>query len=179
MIDPVQWMQTDSKSFDQEASMNRFSTVAAGVLVATLVAGTSAFAQGPGRGPGHRGGRAGGAGLPLAQLELTDQQRQQVRDIHERSRDATQPLNERLQQARLAQQQAIEASPVDEARIRAAAQELADAQTELAVHRAKLRAEVFEVLTPAQREQAAKLSADRRARMSNRAQVRERRQRNR
>jgi periplasmic protein CpxP/Spy len=156
--------------------MNRFFFVAAGVLVATLVAGTSAFAQGPGRGAGHRGGRAGGPGLPLAQLDLTDQQRQQVRDIHERSRDAAQPLHQRFEQARLAQQQAIEATPVDEARIRAAAQELADVATELAVHRAKLRAEVFVVLTPAQREQAAKLSTDRRARLSNRRdQLRERR----
>ena len=157
--------------------MNRFSIVTAGVLVATLAAGSSALAQGGGRGPGHRGGRAGGPGLPLAQLNLTEQQRTQVRDIHERSRADVQPLQERLQEARRGQRQAIEATPVDENRIRAAAQDMAAVEADLAVHRAKLRAEVFEVLTPAQREQAATLSAERQQRMSQRRdQVRKPRQ---
>ena len=158
--------------------MNRFSIITAGVLTATLVAGSSALAQGPGRGgPGHRGGRAGGPGLPLAQLNLTEQQRQQVREIQQRERQENQQLRERLQQAHQAQRQAIEATPVDENRIRSAAQDVAAVEADLAVQRAQLRAEVFEVLTPAQREQAAKLSAQRSERPGERRErIRERRQ---
>jgi Spy/CpxP family protein refolding chaperone len=145
--------------------MHRFSIVTAGVLAAALVTGSSAFAQGGGRGSGgHRGARAGGPGLPLGALNLTEQQRQQVRDIQGRSRDETRQLQERLRTARLAQQQAIEAAPLDESRIRAASQDVAEAETELTVQRAKLRADVFEILTPAQREQATKAASDRRAR---------------
>ena len=143
--------------------MHRFSVVTAGVLLAALVSAGPVLAQGGGgRGVGHPGGRAGGAGLPLAALNLTDQQRQQVRDIQQGSRDTARQLEERLRQARQLQQQAIEASPLDEARIRAASQDVAEVETELTVLRAKLRAEVFEILTPAQQAQATKLAAERR-----------------
>ena len=156
--------------------MNRLSIVTAGVVIATLVAGTSAFAQGGRRGPGP-GGRSGGPDLPLAQLNLTEQQRQQVRDIQERERQDTQQLRERLQQARAAQRQAIDAM-VDENQIRTATQDLAAVESDLAVQRAKLRAEVFEVLTPEQREQAAKLRAERSDRTGERrARPRERQSR--
>ena len=153
----------------------RFSIVTAGVLAATLVAGSSALAQGTGRGgPGHRGGRAGGPGLPLAQLNLTEQQRQQVRDIRERAQQDGQQLRQRLQEARKGQTLAIEAVPVDENRIRSAAQDLAAVEADLAVEQAKLRAQIFEVLTPAQREQAAKLAAQRRERTDDARRVRPR-----
>ena len=141
--------------------MHRSSVVTAGVLLAALVAAGPVLAQGGGgRGAGHPGGRAGG--LPLAALNLTDQQRQQVRDIQQGSRDTARQLEERLRQARQVQQQAIDTLPLDEARIRAAAQDVAEVETELTVLRAQLRADVFEILTPAQQEQAKKLAAERR-----------------
>ena len=54
-------------------------------LVAVLVAGSVAFAQGPAAG-GRRGGGPGfgGPGVELRGLDLTDAQRDQIRDIVQR-----------------------------------------------------------------------------------------------
>lgn len=155
-------------------------------LVATLggaLAGGSALAQPPdgvvrGEGPrrGHGGpgmmGR-GGPGLELRQLNLTDAQGQQIRTLTQQHREQTKAAATRLHTAMEAQRKAVETVPLDEAAIRATTQELVEAQTELAIERARLHAEVFALLTPEQQAQAAKLRAEREAR---RSQMRERMQ---
>lgn len=146
----------------------------AGLLVATL-----AFAQGPrggpGRGPGGPGGFGmggpggpfglGGPGLGLGVADLTDAQEQQVRDIRMRNREAMEATAERLRVAHDAQRKAMETLPVDEGQIRAAAQAVADVEADAAVQAARLRAEVWAVLTPAQQARAAKQRETREARM--------------
>ena len=145
-----------------------------GVLAGALAAG-SVFAQGQppaGGGPG-RGQRGGGAfargglergGLELRGLNLTDAQRQQIRTLHEQHREATQAAATQLHTVLEAQRKAVETVPVNESAIRATTQELVEAQTELAIQRAKLHAQVFALLTPEQQQQAAKLRAEREAR---------------
>jgi Spy/CpxP family protein refolding chaperone len=54
--------------------------------------------------------------------------------------------------------------PVNEGLIRSTTQALADAQTEVAIQRARMQAEMFTLLTPAQQEQAKKLMAERESR---------------
>ena len=161
------------------------------VLGGALAAGTAlaqvqqaqeqpAQTEGPQRGgrgwhgPSGRGGMMGGrgSGLELRGLNLTDAQREQIRTLTERHRAETQAAHTRLRNALEAQRKAAEKTPVDEQVIRSATQELVDAQTELAIERAKLRADVFALLTPEQQEQAARLRAEREAR---RSQMRERR----
>ncbi len=147
--------------------MTGFRSVTAGVLVAGLLAGGAAFAQGPGGrpgGPGGRGGRGGiGApgdlGLPLAQLNLTDSQRQQIRDLTQQRRQGGEQVQERLRAAMDARRAAIEASPVNEGAIRATSADLVAAETEAAILEAHLRADAL--LTPEQQDQVKKLQADR------------------
>jgi len=100
--------------------------------------------------------------------DLTDAQEQQVRDIRMRNRDAMQATAERLRVAEDAQRKAIETLPVDEGQIRAAVQALADVQADVAVQAARLRAEIWGVLTPAQQAQIAKQRETREARMKER-----------
>jgi Spy/CpxP family protein refolding chaperone len=140
--------------------------VAAGVLMAGLLAGGAVFAQGPGgpggRGGPGRGGRFGGAGdlaLPLRELNLSDAQRQQVRDIVTRHAEQDRQVQERLRAAMDAQRKAVETLPVNEGAIRAASADLANAEADAAIARAHLRADVFQVLTPEQQDQAKKLQA--------------------
>src|SRR4051794_685128 len=109
--------------------MIRFRAVTAGVLIAGLLASGAAFAQGPGGGPGRpggpggrgaRGGRPGGPGelgLPLGQLNLSDTQRQQIRDLTQK-RLQDESLQARLRTAMEARRQAMEANPVNEGAIR-------------------------------------------------------------
>jgi Spy/CpxP family protein refolding chaperone len=138
---------------------------------------------GPGgpRGFGGRGGRFGPMGpgpdqgpmamLPLGRLNLTEAQRAQVSALMESHRAATEPVMERARTAREALHAAITASTVDEGAIRARSAELASAETDLAVARARLNAEILKILTPEQRtdlEQARSRRADRMQQMRER-----------
>jgi protein CpxP len=147
--------------------MNRRIRIVAAASLAVLVVTGAASAQGPGFG-GFRGrGRmAGGpaALLPLRQLDLTEAQRTQIRQLAEQHRTTVRPLLERMRTAASARRQAIEAVPVDEGRIRAAVQELAQAQADLAVQQARLQSDVYGLLTAEQQERVRQLRAERRAR---------------
>jgi periplasmic protein CpxP/Spy len=158
--------------------MNRFQGTVAGVLIAGVLAGGVAFAQGPrGGGPGGpgRGGRMGAPGMALRQLNLTDAQEEQIRGIRERERADVQQAQDALRKAFDAQRDAIEAVPVNEGLVRQTTQALADAQTELALQQARVFNEVWSVLTPAQQAEAKKLQAEREARHTARQQGRQER----
>ncbi|HTM02927.1 MAG TPA: periplasmic heavy metal sensor [Vicinamibacterales bacterium] len=168
--------------------MNRFRSLTAGVLVAGLFAGGVAFAQGPaasgrpagapafGRGgrPGGPGGR-GDVGLPLPQLNLSDTQRQQIRDLVQLRLQDGKDVQDRLHAAQDAMRKATEALPINEGAIRAAAQTLSLAEADAAVQQARVRGEVFALLTPDQQAQAQKLQQDRDARVSARENRQEQR----
>jgi protein CpxP len=114
--------------------------------------------MGPG-GPGMRGGpggRGGMFGAGLRGIDLTDAQREQVRAIMESHRDEQKAIGDRMQAARKALHEAIAADAVDEGAIRAKAGEIGAVEADAAVLQAKIRAEVFGILTP---EQAAKAKA--------------------
>ena len=157
--------------------MIRFRTLTAGVMVAGLLAGGAAFAQGqggPGSPGGGRGGRAGGpggpgdVGLPLAQLNLSDSQRQQIRELTQRRLKEGDQVQARLRAAMDARRAAIEASPVNEGAIRSTTADLVAAETEAAILQAHLRADVLALLTPEQQDQVKKVQAERSARLDDR-----------
>lgn len=159
--------------------MARFRTLTAGVLVASLLATGAAFAQapagGPGRGgPGGRGARFGGPGgpgelgLPLGQLNLSDAQRQQIRDLAQKRAQDGDAVQARLRAALEARRQAMEAVPVNEGAIRSTTADLVAAETDVAIQQAHLRADVLALLTPDQLDQLKKLQADREARADTR-----------
>jgi protein CpxP len=146
--------------------MNRFRFVTAGAIVASLLVAGAASAQGPRR--GGPGARMGGPGMALRALNLTDAQKAQIRDIREQERDTTRQLVERLQTARNAQRDAVQAVPVDEGLIRTTSQALAAVQADVAVQQAQVHNRTWAVLTPAQQEQVKTLRAERETRRDRR-----------
>ena len=164
--------------------MFRYRSLATGVAMVALLATSAVFAQGP-RGGGAFAGRGGrgpmgpALGLALGQLNLTEAQREQVRDIRERNREQIQSLAQRLGEATEKQRQAIETLPVNEALITSATQDMAMAQVEVAIQEARLNSEIWSILTPEQQAQATKLRADRKARVEERRQEIEQRRQNR
>jgi Spy/CpxP family protein refolding chaperone len=102
--------------------------------------------------------------LPLRQLELTEAQRLQIRQLAERHRLETRPLRERLRDAADARRQAMRAVPVDEGRIRAAVEDLARVQADVAVQQARLQSEIVALLTPEQQQRLQQLRANRQPR---------------
>ena len=157
--------------------MTRIQKVALIALAVALVEGGAAalYAQGPGGragGPpfGGPGGRGFGAGFALGQLDLSDAQKQQIRDITMRHREDSQALSERLRTAMDAQQVAIETVPVNESLVRAAAQALAVVQADMAVEQARLHADIFGVLTVEQQAKAKQLQEQAQTRLQERRQ---------
>jgi periplasmic protein CpxP/Spy len=130
---------------------------------------------GPGGPFGFRGpGGPGGFGAPmllLRQLDLTEDQRTQVRQVMDSHRDELKAVGERLTAAHKVQNDAITATQFDESAVRAATADLAAVLGDAAVLHAKVHSEVFALLTPEQQAKAAELKAAREARA---AQLKER-----
>jgi len=151
--------------------MNRFRSLATGVALVALLATSVAYAQGPrGGGFGGRGFGPGGPGLALNELNLTDAQREQVREIRGRYREQIQTLSRRLGDLTAKQRQAIETVPVNETLITSATQDMTQAEVEVAIQEARINADIWSVLTPEQQAKATKLRAERKAQMEQRRQ---------
>ena len=147
------------------------SLVAGSAALLTVAVVSTVFAQG---GPGPRGNRRGGPGFPgLQQLNLTDTQREQVRDVMQRHRDEMQDAGRRLRAAHQAQQQAIQTVPVNEGLIRSTTQSLAAAETDMAILQARVHSDVWTLLTPEQQAKAKELREQRAARQEQRKQQRQ------
>jgi protein CpxP len=117
---------------------------------------------GPGRGRGGPGGPMGPlGGLPLRELNLTESQREQVRTIVEPREAETRAIGERAMAARQALHAATTSASFDEGLVRARAAELASVEADLAVSRARIYADVFQLLTPEQQAKAKEISGSR------------------
>jgi Spy/CpxP family protein refolding chaperone len=143
----------------------------AGLIALTAVAGV--FVQAQDQDPqaqtrGHRGGgpggpdgpgRFGGPGGPMGilpmlgrDLDLTDAQRDQVKAIAESHKADWRALADRARTAHRALNEAVTTAPIDEALIRQKSSEVAAVDADMAVARARAHAEVFQILTPEQKE---------------------------
>jgi protein CpxP len=123
--------------------------------------------MGPG-GPGFRGGpggRFGMGGFALRGLDLTDAQREQVKAIMESHRDEQKAIGDRMQAARKALHEAIAADTFDETAVRAKAAEIGAVEADAAVLQAKIKSEVFGILTPEQVKKAQELRSNMEKRM--------------
>jgi len=132
---------------------------------------------GPGRpgGPGGRmGGPMGGAfAFREVMRDLTDAQREQVREIHERHADRIRPLAERAHAAHEAVNSAVMSG--NEGNLQALSIEVGNAEAELTFAQAQVQSEIFKVLTAEQKQKIAerqKQMEARRAEMLKRRQER-------
>ena len=166
--------------------MTRFRALTLTAVLTGLLAGGVAFAQGPGAGrrggpggfggPGRGGGPGAPGGLPLQALELSETQRDQIKQLMQQFRQQNQNVGEQLRTAMEAQRKAVETLPVDEGLIRSTTQALVEAQTEMAIQQARLQSEIFTLLTPDQQAQVRKLQAERNQRAQQQRQRGQQRQ---
>ena len=142
------------------------------------------FSQPPGGrhggpGPGGPMGRGGfmGPGLdgPMGllrmlgpRLNLTDAQRDQLKNIAAAHKDEWKALADRARTAHEAVNDAIMADKLDDATIRAKASELAAVEADIAVASAHARAEAWQILTPEQQTQAKQFQTEIRNRVKER-----------
>jgi len=149
----------------------------AAVAVVALLAGGLVYAQGPRGGrPGGPGGRGPLAGLPLRELQLSDAQQEQVRQIRSRHEAQVRDAMTKVETARRAQRKAVETVPADEAQITSLTQDMVQAEVDVAIQASRLNSEIWSVLTPDQQSQLKKLRAERQAQFEQRRQNRQQRQ---
>ena len=137
----------------------KFSVVAsiAGALLLTTAA--VVFSQGP-QGPPPGGGFRGGPGPhdglgPLARdLNLTDDQKAQIKKITDSFRESDKALHDQLHALHESEPDPVSGT-FDEAAVRAAAEARAKIQVELEVSHAKMMSQVTGVLTAEQKAQLA------------------------
>ena len=166
--------------------------VGAGVIALGVTAGVYASAQntsqdpppfrggpgqgGPGRfgGPGGPGGpgRFGGPGGPMGMLPmlgpnlgLTDAQKDQIKTIAESHKDEWKALADRGRTSHEALNDAVNADQLDEALVRSKSAEAGVVEADMAVTRARVRGEVFQILTADQKTQLKAMQAAMKNRM--------------
>jgi len=148
----------------------RFKTsLAVGIALLTMATAAPVLVavnaeQGPGVGgppPGGPGGpgmrRPGGPmgfGPGFRELDLTDDQKAQLKSIAESHRDEFRAAGEKARAAHDGMQALVEAGTIDEAAIRAKSTEVAAAEADMLILNAKVRHESLQILTS---EQLAKL----------------------
>jgi len=96
----------------------------------------------------------------LAELGVTDDQRQQIDTTLRNHLSTTQPLLKQLVEERRKLRQAVRADELDDKAIRAQAARVATIEADLAVERAHIVHDIKPVLTPAQLEKVATSQAD-------------------
>ena len=122
------------------------------VLAMALVLGADVWAQPGSQGfGGSMGGGRGGMLRGLRQLELTDAQREQIREIANQNRAAGQEQAEGLRAARMALNEALMADVVNESTIRGLIAQMAPVEADVAVQHAYANAQILQVLTADQR----------------------------
>lgn len=106
-----------------------------------------------GGGPGHR--RGDGLGPLARDLNLTDEQKAQIKKIQESFETSTKALHEQLRSLHESEPDPVSTGTFDEAAVRAAAQARANVQIELEVSHARMMSQIFSVLTSEQKAQLA------------------------
>ena len=128
-------------------------------LGAIFVAAQKADHKGDHEGRGFRRGGHHRGGMMLRGLDLTDAQKTQVKEIMDASKAKVQPLRESMKANRQKLQLATENGKFDEAQVQAIANENASVSAQLFVERTRVKSQIFNILTPEQREKAAQMKS--------------------
>lgn len=139
-----------------------------GFLVFALVALSTVFAIAQKDGDGGWKGKRGGFGRLAKQLNLTDAQKEQMKQIREASRAKVQPLREASKANRQKMNAATADGNFDEAQVTAIANEQAIIAAQLTVEKQRVKAQMFQILTPEQKAQIAQLKEQMKERFGNR-----------
>jgi periplasmic protein CpxP/Spy len=153
-------------------SMNSKLTTITAVL--TLFAGM-AFAQGGASAPMHHrhGGFMGGMELPLHQLNLTDDQKAQVKQIFEAERPAMKPLMQQEHAAHTQMIQLITSGTFEQAKVAAAAAQESQVHMQMEIEHAKIASQIYQLLSSDQKAKVADIIAQHQQRMQERMQNKE------
>jgi periplasmic protein CpxP/Spy len=140
--------------------LNKVQSMAIAFVMAVAIAVPAVLAQTAGEGSkegrgkwGHRGGRGGDRmmGRGFGELDLTDAQKAQMKQIREAQHQTLQPLRQELRAKRQEIRKASEGGAFDEALVRQKLIEIAPLEARLMSLQFRAHQEMLSVLTPEQR----------------------------
>ena len=131
------------------------AALALAVLAAIAVSQTVSRTQWHGSGSGMHGEHM--LSFYTDYLDLTDAQQAQAKDIMDKNKAALQPLFEQMGQSRRDLSQLEQSPTFDEAKVRALATQQAANMTEFVVQEARMKSQLFQILTPDQKFKMTKL----------------------
>ena len=147
----------------------RLLIAAIAVLLGTALGKSQTTADAPAPMPVHAHGpwdmgRGHMMGFFAKSLNLTDDQKAQMKTILQKEHASTKPLMQQMRQTDQALHQ-YEEGTFDEAKVRALAAQQAQVHVELTVAQTRIHNEMFQVLTPEQQTKMKELEAQHAARM--------------
>ena len=128
------------------------------------------------RGFGKRGKRGGKKMMRLfRQLDLTEDQKAQLKEIRMNSRETTKPLRQQMRELRKQASELGTDGVYDSAQIEAIAAQQADLSKQMFIEKQKVKAQMFAILTPEQKTKVAELKEQFKQKMEARKQLRQQR----
>ena len=144
--------------------------VSISALALALVAGVAFAESGDNAGPMHHGMHHGfmggpGLGLPLHQLNLTDDQRSQIKQIMKTEHAHMKPLMQQEFQARQQLLQLVTSGNFDQAKAAAIATQESQTHVQLQVEHAKIASQIYQLLDSSQKAKVSDIIAKHQQRM--------------
>ena len=151
---------------------SRFLIAALAVLMGSAIAKSQTTADAPPPPPplphSHEFGMGGpGMGFFAKQLNLTDDQKTQMKAVMQKEHPAMKPLMQQQHQIDLQLRQYVEGS-FDQAKVQALATQKAQIQAQLTVAETQVHNQLYQLLTPEQQSQLKQMEANHEARMEQR-----------
>jgi len=145
--------------------LNRIHVIAFAAVMALAIAVPFAIAQSKDAGGQRHGMRGGGhmAGAGFRNLDLTDAQKAQMKQIRDSHSQSLTPLMEQVRAKRQEIRQASESGTFNEALVTQKLNEIAPLEAKLMGERSKLHQEMLSVLTADQKAKLEQSRADRKA----------------
>lgn len=104
-------------------------------------------------------GKRGGKGMMLRGLDLTDAQKEQVKQIMQTSRENTKTLREQMKANRQQLQTINENGNFNAAQTQALAAQQGNLHAQMIVEKERVKSQIYQILTPEQKAKAAEMKA--------------------
>ena len=147
----------------------RMLSAALAILMGTVIANAQSTEDAPPAPPMHHQGMGMGMeghrmGFFAKQLNLTDDQKTQMKTIMQKEHPTMKPLFQQQQQIDQQLRQFVE-GPFDQAKVQALATQKAQIQAQLTVAETRIHNQLYQLLTPDQQSQLKQMQAKHEARM--------------
>lgn len=149
--------------------LSRFLIAALAVVMGSAIARSQTSADTPPPPPPHphpHGFGMGGPGMGFfsRQLNLTDEQKTQMKAVMEKQRPTMKPLMQQQHQIDLQLRQCVEGT-CDQAKVQSLANQKSQVQAQLTVAETQVHTQLYQLLTSEQQTQLKQMEANREARM--------------